>query len=659
MILSVGIFCFILTLSIVTMSITPAKLDFTEDGTPFSALFNDIYHSRDGALEQSRHVFLHGNHLPQRWKKRHQFVIAETGFGIGLNFLTAWQAWRQDPERCERLHFYSCELHPFELQNLQRLHQLWPALAPLAQALQQQWPCLTPGLHRIHLDHGQVCLDLYLGDAVEAIAQCTARIDAILLDGFAPDRNESIWSARLFHLLARHCASDATYATWCVAGAIRQKLQYAGFSCAKAPGFGAKRHMLQGSILRQPRSTPWLVAPPAEKKAIIVGAGLAGTSTAHRLAERGWTVDLIDAAHSSGQGASGNHAGVLRPLPNLDDNALARITRAGALYGIAHLRHLQQQNLPVRWEQCGALQLATDDTHEDIFLRTVRELGFPSDFLSYMDAAEASHMAGYPVTTGGWWLPTGAWVQPRSLCQAHITAWQQAIRCFFDTSVTDIRFDNGHWHVYDKNNHLLSAAPVLILANGTAITQIPQAASLPVRSARGQLTHLPAQADTPPRIVVCRAGYISPAVDGIRCVGATFTTDDDDIEPRLSDQQQNLATLHTILPGYPLPEDPSALSARVGFRPASPDRLPMVGPVPDTAALAHLNTPVTQSPALPGLYAITGFGARGLAWGALIAEYLASMINAEPLPLEEALCAKLDPARFLLRRHNHQYNQEK
>ena len=43
---------------------------------------------------------------------------------------------------------------------------------------------------------------------------------------------------------------------------------------------------------------------------------------------------MVDGADGPGQGASGNLAGVLRPLPSLDDNRLARITRAGALYAL-------------------------------------------------------------------------------------------------------------------------------------------------------------------------------------------------------------------------------------------------------------------------------------------------------------------------------------
>ena len=51
-----------------------------------------------------------------------------------------------------------------------------------------------------------------------------------------------------------------------------------------------------------------------------------------------------------------------------------------------------------------------------------------------------------------------------------------------------------------------------------------------------------------------------------------------------------------------------------------------------------------------GLYSVTGFASRGLTWASLAAETLASMLEAEPLPVESDIAEALDPARFVLRR---------
>ena len=78
--------------------LAPARPEFRE-GVPYSEAFGDVYHSASGGLAQARHVFLTGNDLPGRWAGRERFVIFETGFGLGLNFLATWHAWRRDPAR--------------------------------------------------------------------------------------------------------------------------------------------------------------------------------------------------------------------------------------------------------------------------------------------------------------------------------------------------------------------------------------------------------------------------------------------------------------------------------------------------------------------------------------------------------------------------------
>lgn len=625
------------------MPITPATLHFAADGTPYSTTFDDVYHSSDGGLGQAHHVFLAGNGLPERWRGRERFVVVETGFGLGLNFLATWAAWRADPQRCARLHFVSCELHPFRVDDLARLHARWPEFAPLAAELQADWPCLAPGLHRLHLDDGRVCLTLYFGDARDGLAQLEAHADAFLLDGFSPAKNPELWSPRIFHLLARLAAPGATLATWSVAGDVREGLRRAGFEVEKAPGFGGKRQMLRG-VYRGPGKTR---TTPAVRRALVIGAGAAGSSAAERLAARGWTVDLIDAADGPAQGASGNHAGVLRPLPSLDDNRMGRLTRAGALYGWRRIHRLQARGLPLRAEACGVLHLARDAAQEAKMRAVVERLQLPAQHLAFVDAAQASEIGGWPVPLGGWWFGDSGWVQPPSLCAASLAAGGERIHAHWQRKV-GLRRAGELWQAVDEDGAVVAAAPVAILAAGTGIAGFPLAAPLPVVSARGQVSLLPAAAGSPPRVVMCRMGYTTPAVDGLRCAGATFDVDDDDTTLRERDHRENLAKLEAMLPGYTAGLDAAQLAGRVGFRPASPDRLPMIGAVP---AVTRLDAPckLEDIPRQPGLFALSGFGARGLVWAALAAELLAAQLEGEPLPLERDLVEAVDPARYLLR----------
>ncbi|MRR09588.1 FAD-dependent oxidoreductase, partial [bacterium] len=352
----------------------PAPLAFSADGTPWSPTFGDIYHSSDGGLEQARHVFLGGNHLPQAWQDRERFVILETGFGLGLNFLATWQAWRDDPQRCGQLHFVSVEQHPFRRDDLVQLQGRWPELAPFAAELAAAWPPLTPGFHRLAFEDGHVILHLLLGPAEDLIPAWPGRYNALYLDGFAPAKNPAMWHPRLLNAVSRHAGSDATLATWSVSLPVREALSGAGWLLEKRPGFGRKHEMLTGH--RRPmapgqrRSGRYshldaaASEPPARRHAFVIGAGLAGCAIAERLAARGWQVDLIERHAEPAQEASGNRAGLLHPMLSRDDNLASRLSRACHLFSLRLLRQVDGEDRGLLWGHSGILQLARDAAQE-------------------------------------------------------------------------------------------------------------------------------------------------------------------------------------------------------------------------------------------------------------------------------------------------------
>ena len=224
------------------------KLQFGADGTPVSDAYGDVYHSKSGGPEQARHVFLAGNDLPMRWQGKSSFCVLETGFGLGLNFLATWLAWRADPQACRELQFVSLEKHPFSAADLSVAQAVWPAYAEIAAALRHHWPPLVPGEHVIRLDEGRVVLRLVFGDAMATLPVLEAKVDAFFLDGFSPARNPELWSPEVCCHLVRLANSGATLATWSVAGSVCRALQDAGFSVEKRPGFAGKRQMLTGRL---------------------------------------------------------------------------------------------------------------------------------------------------------------------------------------------------------------------------------------------------------------------------------------------------------------------------------------------------------------------------------------------------------------------------
>ncbi|HSW22517.1 MAG TPA: tRNA (5-methylaminomethyl-2-thiouridine)(34)-methyltransferase MnmD, partial [Burkholderiaceae bacterium] len=199
----------------------PARVDFSDASAPRATDYDDVYHPRGGAFAQARHVFLAGNGLPQRWAGRAHFVILETGFGLGHNFLATWAGWRDDRERCGHLWFLSVDKHPLQAGDMRRAHA-HSAEPALARELIDAWPPLTPDLHRRDFAAGRVHLLLAFGDLATWLPQWVAQVDAFYLDGFAPAKNPAMWEPRVLQRLDRLAAVGATAATWSSARVVRE-----------------------------------------------------------------------------------------------------------------------------------------------------------------------------------------------------------------------------------------------------------------------------------------------------------------------------------------------------------------------------------------------------------------------------------------------------
>jgi tRNA 5-methylaminomethyl-2-thiouridine biosynthesis bifunctional protein len=629
--------------------LVPAEPAAAGDGTPYSALYDDVYHTAHGGLAQARHVFLAGNDLPPRWLGSERFTILETGFGLGLNFLATWQAWRES-QAGGHLHFVSVEKHPFRRDDLAALLAIYPELADLARQLLAQWPSLTPGFHRLHFDGGRVTLTLLLGDASPLLRQLVAQADALFLDGFAPAKNPEMWSPALLANITHLCRPGATLATWSVAGELRHALEHLGWTLERRQGFATKREMLCGNLANTVSPAPTFQDPPRDisaRRVIVIGAGLAGTAVSERLAARGWQVALFERHSRPAQEASGNPAGILLPHLAKDDALAARLSRACFLYALRRLKELPG----VRWSPCGVLQVARDAAHEVLQRATIEQLMPPADFAAFLERDVAASLIGHAVAHGGWWFPGGGWVSPGSVCNALLAAGGERVHARFDTEVASLRQSDDGWQAFAADGHLLAEAPHVILANAHAANRLLPAA-LPLTPIRGQVSYLPADAHQ--RIsflhqVVCRGGYLTPPDAGTVCFGASFDSGDADLAIRVTDHAGNLQRLDELLPGIADGLDAEQLAGRVGLRSAAPDRLPLVGQLPDTDAAATSAATLENLPRRTGLHALLGLSARGMVWAPLAAELLACQLDGEPLPLERDLARAIDPARFHLR----------
>ncbi len=266
----------------------PEPVEWLADGTPRSPRFQDIYRSTTGGLAQARHVFLRGCGLPAAWAGQRQWRILETGFGLGLNFLATWHAWKDDPQRPRMLHFASLEAWPVAAADLLRSAAAHPELEPLAQQLAAQWIGLLPGVHRLSFEDGHVLLTLDVRDVQDALRERSCRADSVFLDGFDPQRNPRMWEQHTLKAVARHCRRGTRLATWTVAGEVRRELVQCGFAVERTEGLAPKRHCL--AAVFDPAWSPKGAPAPTEvapARCVVVGAGLAGAAAAARLGRPG------------------------------------------------------------------------------------------------------------------------------------------------------------------------------------------------------------------------------------------------------------------------------------------------------------------------------------------------------------------------------------
>jgi tRNA 5-methylaminomethyl-2-thiouridine biosynthesis bifunctional protein len=654
-------------------AIQPANLDFNNEGTPVSRDFDDVYFSNDNGLEETRYVFLGGNRLPARFAShdRSHLVVAESGFGTGLNFLTLWQTFTafrdaHPDATLQRLHFISFEKFPLRLTDLILAHQHWPELADFAAQLQAQWPLPFSGCHRLLLDEGRVTLDLWFGDINELVDtlddSLNQQVDAWFLDGFAPAKNPDMWTPTLFNAMARLARPGSTLATFTSAGFVRRGLIDAGFCMQKSKGFGRKREMLTGyrDDSQPARATaPWFARTGSDaKETAIIGGGVASALLSLALLRRGWQVTLYCEDSAPAQGASGNRQGALYPLLTAHDPALARFFPAAFTFA----RRLYDA-LPVDFDHawCGVTQLGWDEKSSQKIAQMLK-LGLPAEMAVGVDAAEVYRNTGVETDCAGIHYPLGGWLCPAQLTTAVIDyAIQRGLKVHWNHRCETLDAQDTGWTLHFAQGEQRHHASV-VLANGHQIARFPQTAELPVYAVGGQVSHIPTSpALAKLRQVLCYDGYLTPQNPNNQqhCIGASYHRGNADIAYSEADQQHNRQRLIDCFPhaSWAKDVDVSGGDARCGVRCATRDHLPMIGNVPDYqltlnayADLSENSENAAAAPVHNNVFMLGALGSRGLCTAPLAAEVLASQMSHEPLPLDATTLAGLNPNRLWVRK---------
>lgn len=594
-------------------------LEWSTDGTPEDRRMGDIYFSRQSGLEETRAVFLKGCGLPERWAGKDAFTIGELGFGTGLNFLAAWQLWRQTrPTDKSWLHFVSFEGFPLDRGDAERALSAWPELEELSGKLVSCWPERALGVQRLVWPDEGVTLTLHTGDIHDTLPASRFSADAWFLDGFSPAKNPQMWDKSLWPMVCQRCTDGVSLSTFTVAGFVRRGLTEAGFDVAKAPGFGRKRERLEVRLSEPPARGPdihGLRSPDSRpNKARIIGTGIAGAALARTFLDRGLDVEVIDAATGPAQAASGNPLALVMPRLDAGDTVQARLLID------AYLRARQFYAGRPGVTETDVLQRPKDEREAE---RIAKVLADPPLGLENLEAAATGQIHKRALI-----------LEPKVLIESLL---------------------EGASVIYGKRVDLSALDPSVptILASGQGAQDLLPWLGLTGRL--GQVEIAEVNVAAPPSATA--SGHYALALGQNRLWGATFEAWDGN-SPEATDEAraQNLAALETLDPYWRQAAKSASVTSRAGVRATTPDRLPLIGAVPDETAareifdgVRHGQTIEADAPLVDGLFVSGGFGSRGFTWAPWAGEILAAQILSEPAPATVSVLEAVSPMRLILR----------
>jgi tRNA 5-methylaminomethyl-2-thiouridine biosynthesis bifunctional protein len=605
-------------------------------------------------LAHARQCFLAGCDLPAAWAGQPRWRILETGFGLGLNFLVTWQAWRDDPNRPQLLHFVSTLGSVASKADLLLAASAHPPLTPLANELGAQWSGLLPGTHRLAFEDGRVLLTLGVGDARTWLKAQHLCVDSVYLDSL------DNWDAHTLKAVARVCQKGTRLSSRAITRGMMNGLQQCGFRVIEEPAVSAPNDNLQAVFNppwehRRKTEAAW-PQPQRAQRCLVIGAGLAGAAAAASLARRGWVVTVLDANQSPAGGASSLPVGFLAPHVSPDDSVLSRLSRSGLR---AAWQTVAALLAPGDWQACGVLQRRGDAS-----ARLPED--WPEAGAHWSQEAGANRLQNGEFESDAQrplWHAAGGWVKPARLTEALLNTSGVTWRCGQEvTCLARLGTENAAvWQALDKAGVSIAEAELVVVAAGPASAGLVASfcgQAPPLQGVRGQVLwgRWPT-ADTKSDAGECSDlasalpaspingwGGLIPMFPlsgqgGLQqhwLVGATFERGECQPLVRPEDTQRLQDQLARLWPKAAEALKPQIATGKAqnwaGVRCASPDRLPMVGPLDESTA--------------PGLWLCTAMGSRGLTFAVLCGELLAAWANDEPLPLEKRLAQHLLASRF-------------
>ena len=581
-----------------------------------SNIYDDIFYSSSGAMDEKRYVFIEGNRIPERLKLHDRVTVLELGFGLGLNFIATVREHRQQASRCI-LDYVAFEKHPFSKEEMSdRLSRiLGPTLE--VRELVDCFPPLISGFHRVHFSRF-ISLTLIFGDAREYIKELSASVDAIYLDGFAPTKNPELWDVKLFGSFRRLAAAGCTVSTYSSARGVRESLTYAGFQVEKRKGFANKREMLIGVVEKGK------VVEKIPEEVSIVGGGIAGFSTALALSRYGVKSIIFESEPRLFNRASKNPLPLIRPSLSLDFGPRGRLNWYAFFYARNFYKNLQKY-FDIGWRQTGVLQIADSDEEFEKFEKAIRLLNMSAEEIELIETGGMSKFSSQGAELKGAYFSTAGMLDNRiDKCALDVLA-EKNIDVSLSATVSSIVEAEV---MYQRNNETHRRAfSHVFLCNASSVQAFYPQINFRMSDIPGQSSCFKAasiQCDTP----ISGNGYAASTDLGSIWSSGTYRNSTDDLEIKEGDEMINLNRLQSFFPSESTSHELKAIENWVGIRGTTHDRLPLCGKLNGQTSI------------------VSGTGTRGFTWSPFIAEIAVSEALGLSVPVERSLMQRMSPLRY-------------
>lgn len=604
-----------------------------KDGILYSNKFDDIYFNTISPLSESKFVF--ESALDEIWEKQESFIVAEAGFGVGLNFLNLAKKFKRSGKI---LHYVGIEKYPLSREILSLTYKNLDEFKNSSKKLIKIFSSLKPGLQRVYFSK-DIILDLYIGDIKEALINLDFEADVWFMDGFAPSKNPDMWDLETIKGISNLSKCETILVSYSSARIFRENLKKCGFGVEVLKGFARKREMTKATFLNKNEFKKEIYYSRAKfqdkpKKILIIGAGIAGLATAFKLQNLGFEVLVAEKKDEVALNGSGNLIGALMPL----------ITQKGVLLGKMHESAF---DLAVKFYKKYAKKYAKFSgakvfAYDEELVKRYKN----SNFILKNDKPNCSVF-----------IEDGASIRPKETCEF----LSKNLDILFGYEFISFEKNSLCYDVIFKNNKIVKADAIVFamgshseeLFNFGLEPRLNLDEALQISSVRGQTTLIKPRVKT--KFPLSSRGYICPVVNGAQLLGSTYDRKDYCLDSRFIDDVKNLESVEEFLGDKKV----KILGSYVGFRSYSGDRFPIIGALHDSKwfienyknLLWNKNKELNLYPKhLENIYLNTAHGARGLGTAIMGAEMIADMILKRPFCVSKDIVDALNPARFLIRK---------